>query len=295
MGTTSLVTTGICPFPTSAHPPADRPKPQCLRRSARALAAQRLSAFSTGLTPRSAAAKLGGCANGLRIACSAGPLRGRRHHSLVTPIDWKLGQPQLAVVVVVPRQPRAIEQNEVNRNAVACKGMPLAQHHARRHGNTTEKIRAFPILKCLLSCQHRITPSRLEAERRFAADQPFAQSGRIIPRCIAQITPRFGRHGAIHIMIPRHHKQGIPRNAQRCQGLIQKRTHFRILLRLPRLRQIQTRYRDCRPPQSFSDYRATTPRAPAPCATRPRRGLLCRYAGPRCAKCGGGASWAARE
>ena len=33
---------------------------------------------------------LGGCANGPRIACGASPLEGRRHHSLVTPIDWKL-------------------------------------------------------------------------------------------------------------------------------------------------------------------------------------------------------------
>jgi hypothetical protein len=28
-----------------------------------------------------------GCVNGLRIACGAGHLGGRRHHSLVTPID----------------------------------------------------------------------------------------------------------------------------------------------------------------------------------------------------------------
>ncbi len=71
-------------------PPRRSPKPQVLRDPARCLAAQRISAFSTALTARPEAAKLGGCANGLRIACGASPLGGRRHHSLVTPIDWKL-------------------------------------------------------------------------------------------------------------------------------------------------------------------------------------------------------------
>ena len=70
-------------------PPLDSPKPQCLRRSARGLAAQGLSAFSTGLTGRPGPARVGGCANGLRIACGAGLLGVRCHHSLVTPIDWK--------------------------------------------------------------------------------------------------------------------------------------------------------------------------------------------------------------
>jgi len=72
-------------------PPRRLPKPQCLRRSARGPAAQRISAFSTGLTQHESMAKVGGCANGLRIACGAGPLGGRRHPSLVTPIDWKRG------------------------------------------------------------------------------------------------------------------------------------------------------------------------------------------------------------
>jgi hypothetical protein len=85
-----LVSHGLSPLSTSAHPPRRSPKPQYWRDPARCLAAQGISAFSTGLTARPAAANVGGCANGPRIACGAGPLRGRRHHSLVTPIDWKL-------------------------------------------------------------------------------------------------------------------------------------------------------------------------------------------------------------
>jgi hypothetical protein len=72
-------------------PPCPSPKPQCLRRSVRGPAAQWISVFSTGLTAAADAAKVGGCANGLRIACGAGTLGGRCHHLLVTPIDWKRG------------------------------------------------------------------------------------------------------------------------------------------------------------------------------------------------------------
>lgn len=51
---------GFLPFSGSAHPPARRPEPQCLRRSARGAAAQQISAFSTGLTSRADAANVGG-------------------------------------------------------------------------------------------------------------------------------------------------------------------------------------------------------------------------------------------
>jgi hypothetical protein len=81
--------TGFLPFPVSAHPPRRSPKPQSLRRSVRGTAAHRISAFSTGLTRRRSMAKVGGCANGLRIACGASPLGGRSPHSLGTPIDLK--------------------------------------------------------------------------------------------------------------------------------------------------------------------------------------------------------------
>ena len=71
-------------------PPLASPRSQCLRLLPRDPAAQRISAFSTGLTGWLWPLRVGGCANGLRIACGAGPLGGRCHHSLVTPIDWKL-------------------------------------------------------------------------------------------------------------------------------------------------------------------------------------------------------------
>jgi hypothetical protein len=87
-GDGSLRRLGCWPFPVP-RTPRRTPKTQCWHRSARGFAAQRISAFSTGLTRRRSMAKVGGCANGLRIACGAGPLGGYRHHSLVTPIDWK--------------------------------------------------------------------------------------------------------------------------------------------------------------------------------------------------------------
>ena len=76
-------------------PPLDSPKSQCLPGSPRDRAAQRISAFSTGLTGWLWPPRVRGCANSLRIACGAGPLGGRCHHSLVTPFDWK---PALAAV-----------------------------------------------------------------------------------------------------------------------------------------------------------------------------------------------------
>ena len=71
-------------------PPGGTPKLQCLRQSVRGAAAQWISAFSISLTQPRGPFKVGGCANGLRIACGTGPAEGRGHHLLVTLINWKL-------------------------------------------------------------------------------------------------------------------------------------------------------------------------------------------------------------
>lgn len=78
----------LLPSCTFAHPPPITKTPVFVTIGAQPCGATDLSVF-TGLTRRESLAKEGG-ANGLRIACGAGPLGNRRHHSLVKPIDWKL-------------------------------------------------------------------------------------------------------------------------------------------------------------------------------------------------------------
>ena len=65
------------PFLPPRTPLPNPRKPQCWRQPVRTPAAQRISAFSTALTPRFRPPTVGVCANGPRTACGASPLGGR--------------------------------------------------------------------------------------------------------------------------------------------------------------------------------------------------------------------------
>ncbi len=79
-----------CPCSHSARTLANGQNRQCLRRAARSPAAQRIPAFSTGLRIWVGSARKRVRAFGLQAPCAARPLGAAGHHSLVTPIDWKL-------------------------------------------------------------------------------------------------------------------------------------------------------------------------------------------------------------
>ena len=66
------------------------PKPLDWRRAARWPAPQPFSAFSTGIKRERQGPRVGVRAGDLKTPRTARPLHGRGHHSLVTPIDWKL-------------------------------------------------------------------------------------------------------------------------------------------------------------------------------------------------------------